>query len=67
MEEKLVRIRAVPSANESTDAPVVALAEFVRENGFEDEERAEVEALEVGDEIVFGGGAAQEFHVERVA
>jgi hypothetical protein len=49
------------------DGVPVDIAEFVADNAetFEAEDREAIEALRVGEEIVYGGGAAAEFVLKR--
>jgi hypothetical protein len=46
-----------------------SVACFLRDNedGIGDEERSEILALEIGEEVLFGGGAAPLLEIERIA
>lgn len=47
--------------------PIDDMQEFLDDNEFEPKEINQLAVLEIGREIVFGGGAAAEFVVQRVA
>lgn len=69
MTEKMLSISAVNRGepDRASNATVVTFREFIEANDCEGAELRRLESMEIGDSILFGGGAAQEFRVERVA
>lgn len=48
------------------DGETVEIVSFISDNDFTKKEIKEIASMKVGDEIIYGGGAAAEFILRRV-
>jgi uncharacterized protein (UPF0335 family) len=49
------------------DGETIDIVEFIADNGFDRKEIRKIAKLKVGDELLYGGGAAAEFILKRTA
>ena len=68
-EERMIdEERYIPLARRFVlDGAPIDIDDFIEENGFAMEDIEQIGSLEVGEEVVYGGGAAATFVLRRVA